>query len=172
MVENGNARPDGVPPIEKRIDNGRVFSVRQLFTSVGSGNARSVVIENPADSGVNLLTVAPAFQASGKAYPEKLSNVTIDTSGTSITPRNKNLTSSRTAHANVEFGGTYTGGTSRGREVIGSGAASGGQGGGVGAVDLSLRIDPGSNIQYKIESQSTGNDLSITVAFVEEPLTS
>lgn len=171
MVENGNSRPDGIPPIEKRIDNSRVFTVRRLFTGIGSGTARSIVISNPPGSGVNLLTVSPRFAASGKAYPEKISNPTIDTSGTAITPQNKNTASGRTSQANVETGGTYSGGTSRGREIIGSGAASGGQGGSIGAADLSLRLNPGEIMQYRIESQATGNDMSVTISFIEEPVT-
>lgn len=172
MVENGNIRPGLVEPIEVRIDNGRVFSVRQLFTGIDSGNSRSVVVSNPEGSGVNLLTVAPSFQSSAKAYPEKIINPTIDVAGTSITPRNKNISSSRTAITNAEFGGTYSGGTSRGREVIGSGAASGGVGGQLGAINLSLRIDPGDSVQYKLESRANGNDLGVSLAFIEEPTTS
>jgi hypothetical protein len=129
------------------------------------------VLQNPSDSGVNLLTVAPSFNAAGKAYTEKIENPTIDTAGTAITPRNKNLESGRTSKANAEFSGTYSGGTSRNRQVIGSGAASGGAGGSVGSIDLSLRINPGESVQYRLESQANGNDLSISVAFVEEPST-
>lgn len=171
MVENGNSRPGTTPIIEKRIDNGRVFSIRQLFTSVSSGTTRNIVLSNPPESDVNLLTVAPTFTASGKAYVQKYENATIDTSGTAITPRNKNLMSSRAATAEAETGGTYSGGTSRGREVIGSGAASGGVGGSIGSIDLSLRLDPGASVRYAIESQANSNDMSISVTFVEEPKT-
>jgi len=175
MVENGNTRPNGTPSIEKRIDNGRVFSIREVDKAgIGDGQTFSVVLSNPPSSDVNLLTVAPSVDVTGEAFIEKIENPTIDTPGDSITPRNKNLKSSRTSSATAEAGGqnftgVFSGGTSRGESVVGGQSSK--QAGSVGQVDLSLRIDPGNAVQYKIESNSSSNIVSIQVAFVEEPAT-
>ena len=175
MVENGNSRPDGTPSIEQRIDNGRIFTIRGIDESgIGDGDTFSVLLTNPSDSGVNLLTVAPSISVTGEAFIEKIENPTIDTAGETLTPRNKKLESNRTAHGTAQTGGTnqtgsFSGGTSRGRQIVGGQSSK--QAGSVGDIDLSLRIDPGSAIQYKVESNSSSNIVSVSVAFVEEPTT-
>lgn len=175
MVENGNKRPDGVPNIEQRIDNGRVFSAREVdATGIGDGGTFSVVLSNPSDSGVNLLTVAPQVSVTGEAFFEKIENPTIDTAGDAVTIRNKKVGYTRTPHATAEAGGTnftgvFSGGTSRGRQVVGGQSSK--QAGGIGSADLSLRLNPGESVQYKVESNSSSNIVSVNVAFVEEPVT-
>ena len=176
MVENGNSRPNGIPNIEKRIDNGRVFDAREVDKSgIGDGQTFSLVLSNPADSGVNLLTVSPNVSTTGEAFFEKIENPSIDTAGDTVEIQNKNLDSDRSSVATVEAGGTnftgvFSGGTSRGEEVIGGQSAK--QPGAIGDVDLSLRIGPGHSMQYKVESNSSSNIPSINIAFVEEPTTS
>jgi len=175
MVENGNTRPDGIPNIEKRIDNGRVFTIRETDTSgIGDGGTFSIVLSNPSDSVVNLLTVAPSITTTGEAFVEKIENPSIDTAGDTITPRNKKVGYSRNSHATAEAGGTnftgvFSGGTSRGQTVVGGQSAK--SPGSIGSIDLSLRIDPGESVQYKIESNSSSNIVSIDVAYIEEPVT-
>lgn len=175
MVENGTKRPNGVPNIEKRIDNGRVFSAREVDeTGIGDGGTFSIVLSNPAGSGVNLLTVAPQVSTTGEALFEKIENPTIDTAGDSVAIRNKKVGYQRSAHGTAEAGGTnftgvFSGGTSRGRQVVGGQSAK--QAGAIGAADLSLRLDPGESVQYKIESSSSSNIVGVNVAFVEEPTT-
>jgi hypothetical protein len=175
MVENGNSRPNGTPNIEKRIDNGRVFSAREVdSTGIGDGGTFSVVIQNPADSGVNLLTIAPQVSTTGEAFFEKIENPTIDTAGDTVAIRNKKVGYQRSPHATAEAGGTnftgaFSGGTSRGRQVVGGQSAK--QAGSIGAADLSLRLNPGESVQYKVESNSSSNIVSVNVAFVEEPTT-
>lgn len=175
MVETGNSRPNGIPNVEKRIDNGRVFTAKHADKKgIGDGGTFSLALTNPVDSGVNLLTIAPQGSVTGEAFFEKIETPTIDTAGDTVSIRNKNIGSDRNAHATVEAGGTnfsgvFSGGDSRGAEVLGGGSAR--QSGSIGRIDLSVRIDPGESIQYKIESNSSSNIVSISLAFVEEPVT-
>lgn len=176
MVETGNHRPNGIPHIESRIDNERVFSAKQADrTGIGDGGTFSLVLSNPADSEVNLLTISPQVTVTGEAFFEKIENPTIDTAGDTVAPQNKHVGSTRAAHATVQAGGTnftgvFSGGTSRGEEVLGGGSAK--QVGSIGQVDLSLRVNPGESVQYQIESNSASNIVSISLSFVEEPITS
>lgn len=175
MVQNGNSRPDGTPTIEQRIDNERVFSVRHTDkTGIGDGGTFSIVLSNPAGSGVNLLTVAPSAGVTGEAFFEKIENPTIDTAGDTVPARNKKLGAVKSANGTAEAGGTnftgvFSGGTSRGTTVVGGQSSK--QAGAIGPIDLSLRLNPGESIQYKIESNSSSNIVSVNVAFVEEPVT-
>lgn len=173
-MTGGERRPGrGRSLTEERIDNGRIFSVRELNASNGNGDTFSVVVTNPSGSGVDLITVAPKFTSSAQTYVEKIMNPTIDTTGTALTLRNKSLASGRTPKATAQTGGTgltgaFSGGTSRGQEVVG-GKSGSRIPGTLGPVDLSLKIPPDNSVQYKATSQSSGNDISISVSFIEEP---
>lgn len=169
MTKEGFRRPNGTPSSELRIKQGRIFTIRQNWNGIADGTARNVVVDNPADSGVSMLTISPNFASSAESFAEKITNPAIDTSGTSITPRNKNLGASRTTNVSAETGGTYSGGTSRGQEVVGSSAESGGGGGAIGVSDFALEIPPGNTVQYRIESDASSNDMSIALSWVEEP---
>ena len=169
MADEGHRRTNGILSAEERIKFGRVFTTRQIFLGIGDGTARNLVLSNPADSDVSLLTISPNFASSAESFAEKISNPTIDAAGTAITPKNKRVGDNRTAIATVETGGTYSGGTSRGQEVVGSSGASGGAGGSIGDVDLALEIPPGNKVQYRLESDATGNDMSIALSWIEEP---
>lgn len=169
MTNNGHKRPGESPSVEERVEWGRVFSVRTNANAVADGSSLNLVLSNPPDSGVNLLTVAPGFSSHAAAFIEKIENPTIDASGTAVDIRNKNLGSSRESAASAETGGTYSGGTSRGIEAVGS-SAGGGSGGALGAVDLSLRIPEGGSARYRMESDASNNDLSIAVNFIEDPV--
>lgn len=169
MTNNGHIRAGESPSIEERVEWGRVYSVRTYQADVASGNEISLVLSNPADSGVNLLTVAPSFSSQAGSFVEKIENPTIDASGTAVPIRNKNLGSDRVSQASAETGGTYSGGESRGIEVVGS-SAGGGGGGTIGSVDLSLRLGEGDIAQYRMESGSAGNDMSIALNFIEDPV--
>jgi len=173
MVQNGNFRPRVVADIETRIDNGRVYSARQIDTSgLGDGGTFSVVLTNPVDSGVFILTAQPTVRVTGEAFFEKIENPTVDTAGESVTIRNKRVGYGRTAESTAQAGGTnftgvFSGGVSKGREIVGGQSSK--QAGSLGTIDLSNRLDPGESIQYKIESNSSSNLASIALAFVEEP---
>lgn len=174
MVQNGNFRPRVVSDIETRIDNGRVYSVRQIDTTgIGDGGTFSIVLSNPADSGMALLTTQPSIRVSGEAFFEKVENPTIDTAGDTVSVNNKNVAFPRPAEATVEAGGTnftgvFSGGTSRGQEIVGGQSSK--QAGTIGVVNLSNRIDPGQSLQYKVESNSSSNLVSIASTFIEEPI--
>jgi hypothetical protein len=170
MAEQGTSRPNGLPSAELRIKQERIFQVRQLFTSIASGNARSIVLSNPADSDISLLTISPNFASSAESWAEKIENPTIDTAGTSLSVQNKNVGGTRTATATAETNGSYSGGTSRGRDVVGSSAGGGGAGGSVGEADLALEIPPGNSVQYSLESRASANNLSISLSWVEDPV--
>lgn len=169
MTNNGHERPGEQPTIEERVQWGRVFSARASSIGVADGDVLNLVLENPPDSGVNLLTVAPSFSSHAGSFIEKIENPTIDASGSTVPVRNKNLSSDRESKATAETGGTYSGGVSRGTETVGS-SSGGGGGGSVGSVDLSLRLGEGDSAQYRMESDSASNDLSITVNFIEEKI--
>lgn len=174
MVQNGNFRPRVVADIETRIDNGRVFSAREIDTTgIGDGGTFSVVLSNPAGSGIALLTTEPSVRVSGEAFFEKLENPTIDTAGDTVSIRNKHIGFTRDSHTTAESGGTnftgaFSGGTSRGQELVGGQSSK--QAGTIGVVNLSNRIDPGDAIQYKVESNSSSNLVSIATTFIEEPI--
>jgi hypothetical protein len=174
MVQNGNFRPRVVADIETRIDNGRVFISREADTSgIGDGGTFSLVLSNPAGSGIALLTTDPAVRVTGEAFFEKIENPTIDTAGDTVTQFNKHVAFARSPSATAEVGGTnftgvFSGGTSRGQDVVGGQSAK--QAGTIGAVNLSNRIDPGDAIQYKVESNSSSNLVSIAVTHIEEPI--
>lgn len=173
MVENGNFRPRVVADIETRIDNGRVYSARQADqTGIGDGGTFSLLLENPADSGVFILTAEPAIRVTGEAFFEKIENPTVDTAGDTVPVRNKHIGFDRTGESAASAGGTnftgvFSGGTSRGVEIVGGQSAK--QAGSLGMIDLANRIDPGDSLQYKIESNSSSNLVSIALGYVEEP---
>jgi len=169
MAERGHRRTNGIPTSESRIMWGRVFSVRENWNGIGDGTSRNIVLTNPPDSGISMLTTSPNFAAEQAAFVEKIQNVTIDTAGTAITPLNKKVGDSRTSEIAAETGGSYSGGTSRGISTIGSNTGGGGAGA-IGDVDLALEIPPGNNVQYRIESDSSGNDMSIGLNWIEEPV--
>jgi hypothetical protein len=174
MVQNGNFRPRVVADIETRIDNGRVYSAREADrTGIGDGGTFSIVLSNPAGSGYALLTTQPSVTVGGESFFEKIENPTIDTAGDAVAKRNKHVNFDRPGVATVEAGGTnftgvFSGGTTRGTTIVGG--QTGKAPGSTGDVDLALRIDPGEAIQYKIESNSASNRVSIGVTYIEEPI--
>jgi len=151
-----------------KILEGQAFSVSHRFEAVGSDSSVSMYFENPSTSSRNVYVVAIEVVSTGQFWVDIYRENTISASGTQITPINLNFSSGNTSVVYVEYGGTYTLGTSVHKTV-----APGGSGiralGGIVEVGESVVIPPNNNFVVVATNKSASSeDMSIRIIWWEE----
>jgi len=91
----------------KKIYDGYGFSISHRFENIGADAAVEVYFENPSASGKTAFIVAIECGSFGQAYIDLYRDVSVTSSGTSLTPVNLNQGSTNTSVVDVEYGGTY-----------------------------------------------------------------
>ncbi len=152
----------------------RYFSTGVYYPSVAGGNQKSLLLGNPADSGVVLLVVEPTVRSSGQTRIDKHKNASIDTTGNAPPTGITNKASTEiTSIADVQLGGDgETGAFSNGLEFSpkteggGGGRGTPGSAGESGVTNL---IYPGDNLVLSATAIGNNRTISIDMDFVEYP---
>ncbi len=154
----------------------RYFSTGVYYPSVASGNQKSLLLGNLADSGVVLLVVEPTVRSSGQTRIDKHKNASIDTTGNAPPTGITNKSSPEiTSIADVQLGGDgETGAFSNGLEFSpktegGGGGRGGGTPGSAGETGVTNLIYPGDNLVLSATAIGNNRTISIDMDFIEYP---
>jgi hypothetical protein len=165
-----SATPDA---FERALRAGQVFAATRDFELQNGGDTFSLVVDVPADSPSETLIFGVAVNVTGRSFVRVVDNPTEDTQGTTITPNNRRVGSSKVAATNIRLAGTnetgaYSGGSIEGPALIG-GEAVGAEG--VPAQDdsstLTRTIPPGQLAQFEVEADQNAREGSIGLVFAE-----
>ena len=153
----------------RKISDGYGFAISKRVT-IANGNYIDVYLENPSGSNKNIYVLIIECSSLGAGWIDVYKNVTITTSGTSITPNNLNFSSTNTSIVNIEYNGTYdlTGGTLTHETVLPGGSKVRAIGS-VAEVGESIIMSSGDNILVRLTNKSGAEtDMSIRIIWWEE----
>lgn len=157
-----------VPPISRVESYGWTFRASKRFTGVADASTSQLFIDNGSNSGVDLYIQRLITSSEGLADIDVNTNVTQDTSGTSLTIHNDLAGSSNSSAATVEHGGSYSSRDSNPyTEIIQPGGSAGVKIGGVGQ-EIGFVLPQGNNLLVEVTNQSgTSSRQSILAKWVE-----
>lgn len=161
------AQPDAINEIAAiGLAEGDRFITYAFYSSLTSGQTRSMVFRNPAGSGKVVALDAPLVEATNRVNTVLRRNVTIDTAGTILTPRNGRVGAPDNASSEVQRQPTVSGGT------ILNEAFAGGGGGGSTAIagdqsGASLLVEPGNNVYIQATTTANGTGMHLEIDFTE-----
>lgn len=152
------------------IDYNDAFHYSNRFTLTDT-STREIVITNPASSGIETHIVSSRVASTGQNLVDINYNSSIDTSGTSISPKPITVGDTHGSDTNIEQGGTYTVNDSDPIQYINPGGATKPSKVGSPGKSDSFDIESGNNIHLIIENDS-GSDstFSYFILFWEKEL--
>ena len=147
--------------LTRKIEEGKAFTSSKRFT-LDSGQTVQIVFNNKSDKRIKV--VAIEVNTEGNVDIDVYDNVSIDSSGNSWTIRNLNLGSDYMTAAEVEDGGTYSGGEPV-HETVGYGGAKNFAVGSLSEVGEEVIVPPNKNIMIAI-TNSTTQSFKVSVRFL------
>jgi len=158
------------PRLEDRIEQGIAFSASKRFDSVANGGIIQVVFSNPTGSGKKAYIVAVEIESTGQGAVDIYRDVSIDAHGTEIPIMNLDLGSDNPSVCEIEYEGSYSGGTLAHQTVVHGGVRSNAIGS-LAEVGERVKIPEGHNIMVQFENRAgTDADVSIRFLWWEDPI--
>ena len=154
--------------LDRRIYEGKAFIAGKRFEAVADGSSIQILFNNPSNSNVKAKIILIEIVTGGKFYVDVARDVTISASGTAIPVMNLNFGSTNTPSCNVEYGGTYTGGTTTLTSMVPGGTLVRAVGD-IASFGESMLIPEGHNKLFTVTNQSGATeDFSIKFLWWEE----
>jgi len=152
----------------KKILDGVAFSVSHRFEGVADGTSVDLLFENPSGSGKRVFLVAAEAISFGRGHIDVYRDSGVTVSGTTVEPVNLNFESSNESVCNVEYGGTYSLGTSVHRTIIPGGSKVRAIGSAV-EIGESVVMSENHNLLFRVTNKSgAATDMSIRLIWWEE----
>jgi len=152
----------------KKIFEGYGFSASKRFESVASGDYVDVYFENPKDSGRRIFLAVLQIETFMQCHADIYLDVTKTVSGTKINVFNLNRGSEIESVANVEFGGTYSGGSRVLETVVPGGSHIRAIGGAIEVGETAI-LPSGHNMVARVTNASaSASDFSVRFLWWEE----
>jgi len=160
-----NTSVDASTSSEIELLEGGLFKRTIFETLSANGDTADFILQNPTSSGVVAKLSTVGVAAEGKGYLESFKNPTVTAIGTTLTPVNMRFDKSDGSQSNLAHGGTYTGGTTLGQELLAAGQK--GTAPTTTAFGNTL-LYPGNAIRFLLTNEAGGNsDYAFTFEWLE-----
>lgn len=131
------------------------------FTGVEQAQDREVLLENPPSNDNTVFVALTSVNTQALLDLDLTENVTVDSAGTDLTVNNLTIGEATESQLEIEFGGTYSGGTPHTEDVVPGGAGGPGGSGSLAGTGLGsltgLTLNAGENILFTATNRSTSS---------------
>jgi len=139
------------------LNEGDKWFASRRVTGVADESSSELIVENTGENAVFIEKVVYRNN-NGEAFVDATRSLNIDSSGTEVNVVNMNVTDNTPSQGfDVEYGGSYSGGTTFSLDLI-TGSSGGGNNGRSAAEGNTalFRIGPDENIRFTVTNKSDG----------------
>lgn len=161
--------PQGTPIEYIAAFTGDAYVLSHRVAGLTNGSTESIYLHWPSTASGRVAATSIQSTGTGDGEVQLLSDVTVTSAGTSLTPHTVAIGTGVTATATAQLNPTVSGGTTILDTVQPGGTKS--VGGGGSSTVPSLTLQSGHNLLWKITNTSGGNNTySVTIIFTETPI--
>lgn len=157
--------------LKQQIEEGNIKEASARIT-IPKGGTENFVIKTPVDENVKLSILSYTITNTATVNLDFYDNVTIDTPGTDMLINNSKTTGNVTDSTPLtfEYGGTYSGGSLKGENLIPAGAKA--KATGARTTDIRRIVSNGSTVRYEFTNTDDSNsqDVAVKIVFFEKPV--